>query len=197
MMATKLYEWVLYSAADTSMVTTVTSNTNGDDANATVGFDVLDGILANAGVDVGNSRDYLWNVRVSDGTDTLGVSQDYDEDEDMFITLFRPITLTRALQVSNEDDEFGIPTEYSLDQNYPNPFNPTTNIRFALPQASRVSLTIYNVLGQQVATLINGEQRVAGRYTVSFDASSLASGLYIYRIQAGSFINTRKMLLVK
>lgn len=192
------YEWVLYSAADTSEVMKMTSNSSGDDATATIPFDTIDGILAAAGLTTGQNRDYLWNARVSDGNDTLGVSQDYDEDNDMFETLYRPITLTRALQVSTDDDSgFGIPTEYGLDQNYPNPFNPTTNIRFALPQSSKVSLTVYNLLGQQVATLINGEQRAAGRYTVPFDASSLASGLYVYRIQAGSFIQTRKMLLIK
>ncbi len=88
------------------------------------------------------------------------------------------------------------PAEYRLEANYPNPFNPSTTITYALPSATKVSLTIYNALGQQVATLVNADM-AAGTHTVSFDASHLSSGLYMYRIQAGDFVQVRKMLLVK
>ena len=97
--------------------------------------------------------------------------------------------------VSNEEDDFN-PKEFTLEQNYPNPFNPSTNISFNLPQASEVSLKVYNMLGQEVATLIN-ERLGAGAQTVAFDASNLSSGMYIYRIQAGTFSKTKKMLLIK
>jgi hypothetical protein len=85
---------------------------------------------------------------------------------------------------------------YRLEQNYPNPFNPTTNITYVLPKAENVSLKVYDVLGREVATLVN-EVKPAGAYTVPFNASNLASGVYFYKLQAGSFVQTKKMMLVK
>ena len=96
-----------------------------------------------------------------------------------------------------------IAAEYSLSQNYPNPFNPTTKIRFSIPpsplsfgEGQGVRLVIYDLLGREVATLVN-EEKPAGSYEVTFDATSLASGLYLYRLQAGSFVETKKMILLK
>lgn len=89
-----------------------------------------------------------------------------------------------------------LPAEYILNQNYPNPFNPSTTIRYSIPTAGRVSLRIYNILGQLVATLVDGYQN-AGTYQASFDGSALSSGVYLYRIEAGSFATVKKMLLVK
>jgi hypothetical protein len=100
------------------------------------------------------------------------------------------------VNVSNEIDN-DVVTVYSLEQNYPNPFNPSTNIRFNLPNAANVKLTVYNVLGQQVASLINGKTMTSGSHTVEFDASSLSSGMYIYRLEAGSFTSTKRMMLIK
>jgi hypothetical protein len=85
---------------------------------------------------------------------------------------------------------------YSLSQNYSNPFNPTTTIRYALPCRSRVNLTVYNTLGQQVAGLIQAQQE-AGSYEVKFDGSALASGVYFYRLQTESFVATKKLLLLR
>ena len=89
-----------------------------------------------------------------------------------------------------------LPKEFALMQNFPNPFNPTTTIRFAVPVAGMVSLKVYNVLGQEVATLVQGE-RPAGTYDAMLDASRLASGLYLYRLTAGTFSQVKKMLLIK
>ena len=89
-----------------------------------------------------------------------------------------------------------IPTEFVLEQNYPNLFNPSTTIRFAIPSQQMVKLTIFNVLGQQVATLVN-EELTPGEYSFSFDASNLVYGMYFYRIEAGSFQEIRRMMLLK
>ena len=90
----------------------------------------------------------------------------------------------------------GIPEGYRLSQNYPNPFNPSTNIEFAVPEKNNVTLKIYNVHGQEVAVLANGEYQ-AGTYMVNWNARDIASGVYFYTIQSGSFTQTKKLLLVK
>ncbi|HCI69148.1 MAG TPA: hypothetical protein DHV30_00510, partial [Balneola sp.] len=86
---------------------------------------------------------------------------------------------------------------FRLDQNYPNPFNPSTTISFNLPNAADVTLSVYNVLGQRVATLLNNRKYTSGSHTLSFDASNLASGIYIYRLEAGSFTSQKRMTLIK
>ena len=90
----------------------------------------------------------------------------------------------------------GLPKEYALQQNYPNPFNPTTTIRFELPRASQVSLKVYNVLGQEVVTLVD-EEKPAGIYDVQFSAMSLSSGMYLYRLRAGDFVATKRLMLLR
>jgi len=86
--------------------------------------------------------------------------------------------------------------KFELSQNYPNPFNPTTTIRFNLPEAGNVKLTLFNILGQELRTLVN-EFKESGVHTINFDASDLNSGMYIYKIESGSFTQTRKMTLIK
>jgi hypothetical protein len=99
------------------------------------------------------------------------------------------------LSVSSET-EMGVPTKLELSQNYPNPFNPSTNIQFALPEAAQVRLEVYNTLGQKVATVVDG-MRSAGYHSVSFDASALSSGVYLYVITTPGHMETRKMMLIK
>jgi len=90
----------------------------------------------------------------------------------------------------------GAPRQFTLEQNYPNPFNPTTGIRYRVSGVSTVELAVYNILGQQVATLVN-EVKQPGIYTVQFDASRVPSGVYFYRMKAGSFTSTRSMIVLK
>jgi hypothetical protein len=94
------------------------------------------------------------------------------------------------------EEEGGIPMEYSMSQNYPNPFNPTTKFKFALPQRSLTKLTIYDLLGREVQTMLNKELE-AGYHEINFDASNFPSGVYYYRIQSGDFVQTKKMILIK
>jgi hypothetical protein len=105
-----------------------------------------------------------------------------------------PIVISSVTAV--EEGVSSIPVEFSLGQNYPNPFNPTTAISYQLPAVSFVRLTVYDMLGREAATLVN-ETKAAGIYNAAFDASGLASGVYVYQLQAGSFIQTKKMVLMK
>uniref|UniRef100_A0A7V2ZIP6 T9SS type A sorting domain-containing protein n=1 Tax=Ignavibacterium album TaxID=591197 RepID=A0A7V2ZIP6_9BACT len=89
-----------------------------------------------------------------------------------------------------------IPTSFSLSQNFPNPFNPTTTIQYSLPQAEDVTLKVYNLLGEEVKTLVNDYQQ-AGKHSVQINVNNLPSGVYFYRIQAGNFVQTKKMILIK
>jgi hypothetical protein len=90
----------------------------------------------------------------------------------------------------------GVAGEFKLTQNYPNPFNPSTKIDFSIPSAGQTQLKVYNVLGQEVATLVN-ENMTVGNHSVTFDASKLASGVYLYKLVSGSFVSTKKMVLLK
>jgi hypothetical protein len=106
------------------------------------------------------------------------------------LTWFPEITVG-VREISN-----AVPSKFNLEQNYPNPFNPTTNINYSITKAGQVSLKVYNVLGQEVATLVNQVQN-AGHFVVNFDASKLASGIYMYTIQSNGVSLTKKMMLLK
>lgn len=124
---------------------------------------------------------YFWRV--------LATSEDVDSDwSEVF-------SFDTRMTTSNED-ELRIPTVFSLSQNYPNPFNPITIIEFGLPQASHISLEVFNMIGQRVEVLVN-EQRSAGIHKINFDASGLSSGIYIYRLVSGEFMQTRKLTVIK
>ena len=97
-------------------------------------------------------------------------------------------------EVKNEQKN--IPTVFKLNQNYPNPFNPSTTITWELPSNNYISLIVYDILGREVATLVD-EEKTAGTYHIKFDSKNLASGIYFYRLQAGSYVAVKKMILLR
>jgi len=98
--------------------------------------------------------------------------------------------------ISGDENNTELPTAVVLDQNYPNPFNPTTTINFSIPQAENVRLNVYDIMGREVASLVNNRLS-AGSYNFNFDASALSTGMYIYRLTAGNVVFTKKMTLIK
>ena len=189
------YEWVLYSADSSTVVVTVPSGDESSASEVTLPYATVDALLESAGLENGESADFVWNVRVSDGLDTVAVASGYDVASNTFEPLYYSLTLERAMGTSNEAVS-DLPEKFDLKQNYPNPFNPTTKIAFDLPQAASVELVVFDMLGRKVATLVS-ERMTAGTHTMDFNASSLASGMYIYRIEAGSFTSIKKMMLIK
>lgn len=114
-----------------------------------------------------------------------------------YLYRLRQVDLDGTESISNEISvEVAVPQDFSLAQNYPNPFNPSTTIKFAVPENGNVKLSVFNMLGEEVATLVNGYFE-AGSYEAKFDASALNSGIYLYKIEAGDFVNIKKMMLVK
>jgi hypothetical protein len=145
------------------------------------------------------------------GVDTVNSGSDYLDNDLGFgvnhffnITEGAPIVLNNIFGVQDTVSTFtavklvnsNIPNKFNLSQNYPNPFNPSTVINYSIPKSQMVSLKIYNILGQEVATLVNQEQ-TAGKYKVTFDASSLSSGVYFYSIKTGNYSAVKKMMLLK
>jgi hypothetical protein len=113
------------------------------------------------------------------------------------MTVYQSETISYSeLNVTGIDNSKTIPNEFILEQNYPNPFNPTTTIQFQVPNSSSINITVYNILGNEVATLLN-EKKPAGSYKVDFSAAGLSSGIYFYKLQAGSFVEMKKMILMK
>ena len=143
---------------------------------------------------------------VSLGSNTTHtIEPNWDDLQESLLTVLVDVgnngTIDDTLKLQNEltgihDHGSLIPSEYKLYQNYPNPFNPLTTIVFDLPKASLVTLKVYNILGQEVATLVN-EKREAGSYEVEFDGSKLTSGVYFYRLGAGEFVSVKKLMLMK
>ena len=144
-------------------------------------------------IDLNNNTgtQYLTNSIPLDNGDILAVGYDFASNSGDFM-------ITRLTQnPTGIDEQTNIhPQDYVLYQNYPNPFNPTTKIKFSLPVRDYVTLKVFDILGNEVAILVN-EEKERGVYNVNFDASQLAGGIYLYRLQAGSFVETKKMILIK
>ncbi len=122
------------------------------------------------------------------------VTTDIDGNDRSDVLPYKGAFEAEAFDVATEIDDK--PLAYSLSQNYPNPFNPTSNIQFTLPQSNHVRIDVYNINGQLVQTLVNTNM-TAGEHTVTFNARNLASGVYIYRIVAGNFVQSKRMTLIK
>ncbi|MFB3056292.1 MAG: T9SS type A sorting domain-containing protein, partial [Ignavibacteriaceae bacterium] len=144
-------------------------------------------------------------IGYKEGAGTITEPQEYSYYDNIknieatsFVYRLKQVDYDGSYEFSNEItvENSTLPDEFSLSQNYPNPFNPTTSIEFKLPVKSFVSLVVYDVLGNEVATLVN-EEKPAGFYEVNFNANYLVSGVYIYRLQANSFIETKKMILLR
>lgn len=170
-------EWFDSDRADTYHIQVATVN----DLSTLVHEDTLTATSQTVGPFDSNTIHY-WRVR---GINTGGLSP--------WSTIW---SFTTESPTSVETTSKAIPNKFKLGQNYPNPFNPITTIEFDLPKAGDVTLKIYNTLGEEVATILS-KNLDGGKYKTEFDATTLASGLYLYRIQTGSFLETKKMLLVK
>jgi len=120
--------------------------------------------------------------------DTTGIN--------LFFPAFTPGEITIQTPLDADDDPFAVPRMLALDQNYPNPFNPSTTISFSIPERSHVNLRIFNVLGQEVTTLVD-EIKSAGEYEIEWNAGLQASGIYFYRLQVEDRVLTKKMALLK
>lgn len=156
------------------------SGNGGTDSSITLRYSFLDSIRAS--FNSGDSVFTLWSVSAYNGIDS--------------ITSNSTILILKRTSVGITQISSVVPSEYSLFNNYPNPFNPVTNIKFDIPKSSFVKLYIYDSKGALINELVNTSLQ-AGSYSYSFDASSLSSGVYFYRVEAGNFTDTKRMILVK
>jgi len=176
----------------------------GDFANEnwiTISKDIYPFILE--GFQIAQARGYLVGSSINDmciGSINIGWEIPGTFNSGLQFNKFALTALSKSLPSSNvtnaKKKNTSTPTNFSLSQNYPNPFNPSTEIKYSIPKSGIVILKVYDILGQEVATLVNQEQK-AGNYIVSFNASKLASGIYIYRMQSGDFSLTKKMVFLK
>ncbi len=154
---------------------------------------------------INNQENYGYMLVAYDQPDKLRiVIWDKNDDDKIVYDNLTPQKIQGAIVMHNriiitkdsEEDFIITPVEFALEQNYPNPFNPATTINYSIPEAGNVEMRVYDILGNEVATLVN-ETRVPGNYSVVFDASSFASGIYIYTLRTNTFVETKKMMLMK
>ena len=140
----------------------------------------------------GSASDWFgWSVSIAGDYAVVGAYLDDDNGENSGSAY-----VYSGIIVGIDDENRGLPTEFTLSQNYPNPFNPNTMIEYELPNQSNVKLIIYNLRGEEVALLFNGTMP-AGNHQVTWNASNFASGIYFYRLRAGNFVQTKKMVLLR
>jgi hypothetical protein len=171
---------------------------NGGDITApsSYEFQIIDSLLHPYGVGGDIDAIYLANMD-GDAADEVFYTSGYTRGDNFDYGLDIAVVDMQYTPVGIRNESSLAPDNFYMEQNYPNPFNPTTSIRFGLPSESTVNLIIYDILGREVMSVIKGESMTAGVYTVTFDASTLASGTYIYKITAGDFQVSKKMVLIK
>jgi hypothetical protein len=145
---------------------------------------------------IGDAESWEVNTTYISGYDTLNVIIDLYNLIDDYDFLQRVLVQFGLIPPNYAENEFNLVVGFELLQNYPNPFNPTTTIKFQIPEISFVTIKVYDVLGNEIETLVN-EERTAGSYEVEFNKIVLPSGIYFYRLQAASFVETKKMVLIK
>jgi hypothetical protein len=193
------YLWAITTKPETgspdfgTSLAVVPADNNGASGTLTLPQEAIETVMTAVGMAQNETKAFAWTVWLTDGKDTVQTSTFANTTG--FTPVFRTLNLTK-LTGTSVDDPSGLPSEFALEQNYPNPFNPSTQIRFALPIDSKVRLTVYDMLGREVAVLVD-DVRPAGRHAVSLDAARLASGIYLYRLEAGTTTFTRKMTLIK
>ncbi len=134
----------------------------------------------------------IWVLSLGDSTlDYYGINNGGDFFQGYMVTF-----VWESKDINSVKKEGYFPSNYSLSQNYPNPFNPSTTIKYSIPKSNFVTLKVFDVLGKVVATLVNGE-KLQGNYEINFNGKNLSSGVYFYRLEAGSFMETKKFLLLK
>jgi Metallo-peptidase family M12/Secretion system C-terminal sorting domain len=176
------YKWIL-STTNGSNVYSPLSNNNGSDSVFSITRGKIDSIISTWGaINVGDSIRLRWNVRANSMLDSVQTSN--------FLITFR----RGVIGIQNISSQ--IPKEFFVKQNYPNPFNPVTKIRFGLPKSAYVNIRVFDILGKEVAVLANEELK-AGEFEVDWNALNFPSGIYFYRINAGEYVKTSKMMLVK
>lgn len=175
------YVWAL--STDSEFDDIIYTANVGSETSVEISFLDFDTILADLDVELSSSITLYHAVMVTDGSD-----ESFSEP--------RSMNAMRGVVTPNEEEPFTQPQKFGLDQNYPNPFNPSTSISFSLSEAGNTSLKVYNMLGQEVATIAN-ERLNAGSYTYNFDASQLSSGMYIYQLRAENQTVTKRMTLIK
>ncbi|RPI13647.1 MAG: T9SS C-terminal target domain-containing protein [Ignavibacteriae bacterium] len=169
---------------DNSFIYSQPSNNTGSDSLLYLRYSKIDSLMAAAGVQVNDSLRCKWFIRAFSQFDSTQSST-----SSFLITFIRQIVGVQPISSQ-------IPKEFFINQNYPNPFNPSTKIRFGLPKAADVKITIYDISGRVVSELVNGKLE-AGEFETEWNATNYASGIYFYRIEAGDYTNTMKMLMVK
>ncbi|MCH7827919.1 MAG: T9SS type A sorting domain-containing protein, partial [Bacteroidetes bacterium] len=159
---------------------------------------------ANNGTAVGSSGTILrttdggatWGAQPSGTGNTLWGVSFTDADNGTAVGESGIILRTSSVVTAIDDNQIKQPNSFILMQNYPNPFNPSTTIQYVIISRQFVSLKVYDILGREVATLVN-EEKPIGSYRINFDGSKLTSGVYFYRLRAGSFTQTKKFVLMK